>query len=78
METPGLAALFDPAAYERGVPFPTLARLRRERPVAWIDEPGGPGFWLVLRHADVQTVLSRPEVFSSWAGGTQTRDPATP
>ncbi len=30
--------------------------------------PGGPGFWLVTRHADVQTVMSRPE----------TRDPATP
>ncbi|MGE0551824.1 MAG: cytochrome P450 [Gemmatimonadales bacterium] len=61
-----------------------LAGLRRERPVLWVEEPaspgwsGGSGFWLVLRHADVQTVLSRPQLFSSWLGGTQTRDPATP
>ncbi|MEZ4585349.1 MAG: cytochrome P450 [Gemmatimonadales bacterium] len=76
--------LFDPATYEAGVPFGALARLRRERPVLWVEEPaspgwaGGPGFWLVLRHADVQSVLSRPQLFSSWLGGTQTRDPATP
>lgn len=70
--------LLDPATYSEGVPFDLLARLRREEPVAWIDEPDGPGFWLVLRHADVQTVLGHPEIFSSWLGGTQTRDPATP
>ena len=70
--------LFDPSTYVEGVPFATLARLRREQPVAWVPEPDGPGFWLVLRHTDVQAVLGRPEVFSSWLGGTQTRDPATP
>jgi cytochrome P450 len=76
--------VFDPSTYARGVPFEALARLRRERPVAWVEErpvlgwPGGPGFWLVLRHADVQEVLSRPQAFSSALGGTQTRDPATP
>lgn len=76
--------LFDPARYEAGVPLEALARLRRAAPVVWIDEPatagspGGPGFWLVLRHAEVQTVLSTPAVYSSWLGGTQTRDPATP
>ena len=76
--------LFDPATYEVGVPFAALARLRRDHPVVWIDEPplsggtGSPGFWLVLRHAEVQSVLARPRLFSSWLGGTQTRDPATP
>ena len=40
--------------------------------------PGGPGFWLVLRHADVETVLTQPQVFSSALGGTQIRDPTTP
>lgn len=68
----------DPETYLTGVPFDALARLRREDPVVWVEERSGPGFWLVLRHADVQTVLNRPEQYSSWLGGTQTRDPATP
>src|SRR5580692_439013 len=76
--------VFDPATYVDGVPFEALERLRRERPVAWVAEPaadgwpGGPGFWLVLRHADVESVLNRPQLFSSWLGATQIRDPATP
>jgi cytochrome P450 len=40
--------------------------------------PEGPGFWLVLRHAEVESVLRRPELFSSALGATQIRDPATP
>src|SRR5262249_11341184 len=58
--------------------------LRRETPVAWVPEipvlgwPAGPGFWLVLRHADVESVLARPQLFSSARGATQIRDPATP
>jgi cytochrome P450 len=40
--------------------------------------PAGPGFWLVLRHADVESVLARPRLFSSALGATQIRDPATP
>jgi cytochrome P450 len=66
------------------VPFEALARLRRETPVVWVAEtpvlgwPAGPGFWLVLRHADVESVMSRPQLFSSWLGATQIRDPATP
>jgi cytochrome P450 len=76
--------VFDPATYTTGVPFEALARLRREQPIVWVDEPpvlgwsGGPGFWLVLRHADVARVMSDPRTFSSALGGTQTRDPATP
>jgi len=67
-----------------GVPFDALARLRRDHPVAWVPEipvlgwPQGPGFWLVLRHGDVESVLTRPELFSSALGATQIRDPATP
>jgi cytochrome P450 len=76
--------VFDPSTYVSGMPFEALARLRRDAPVAWVDEtpvlgwPAGRGFWLVLRHADVQSVLNRPKLFSSWLGATQTRDPATP
>ncbi len=75
--------VFDPETYVTGVPYDALARLRRRSPVAWVDEvpvlgwPGGPGFWLVLRHADVESVMRRPALFSSWLGATQIRDPAT-
>jgi cytochrome P450 len=75
--------VFDPETYVTGVPYDALARLRRRSPVVWVDEvpvlgwPGGPGFWLVLRHADVESVMRRPAVFSSWLGATQTRDPST-
>src|SRR5579864_4514842 len=76
--------VFDPSTYVGGVPFEALAQLRKQTPVAWVAEvpvlgwPAGPGFWLVLRHADVESVLKRPELFSSALGATQIRDPATP
>ena len=81
---PETEAVFDPSTYAGGVPFEALARLRRETPVAWVAEipvlgwPAGPGFWLVLRHADAGSVLARPQLFSSSLGATQIRDPATP
>jgi cytochrome P450 len=80
---PDTEVVFDPATYVAGVPFDALARLRRDQPVAWVEEvpvlgwPAGPGFWLVLRHADVETVVRQPRLFSSWLGATQIRDPAT-
>ena len=84
MTRPDTEVVYDPATYVGGVPYQALARLRRESPVVWAQEipvlgwPGGPGFWLVLRHADVEQVLTQPRLFSSWLGATQIRDPATP
>jgi cytochrome P450 len=81
---PDTEVVFDPATYTEGVPFGALARLRRGSPVVWVDEvpvlgwPAGPGFWLVLRHADVESVMRQPQLFSSWLGATQIRDPVTP
>jgi cytochrome P450 len=81
---PDTEVVFDPATYVDAVPFDALARLRHRSPVAWVDEiavlgwPAGPGFWLVLRHADVEAVMKQPRLFSSWLGATQIRDPATP
>lgn len=54
-----------------------FARLRREAPVAWQDPaesalvaPGdeAPGFWSVVRHADVRAVSRDPATFRSGAG----------
>ncbi|MGY1639180.1 cytochrome P450 [Geodermatophilus sp. SYSU D00742] len=76
------AVLVDPATYEDGPPFEVLRRLRAGTPVTWVEEPAlhgqpaGPGFWLVLRHADVERVLRDPATFSSWLGATQIRDAA--
>lgn len=82
---PGTELVHDPETYVRGAPLDVLDRLRETGPgVVWVDEPaaagsaGGPGYWLVLRHADVKGVLRDPAVFSSYAGATQVRDPATP
>ena len=80
---PDTEVVFDPATYVDGVPFDALARMRRDSPVAWVPEipvlgwPEGPGFWLVLRHADVESVLTRPKLFSSALGATQIRDPGS-
>jgi cytochrome P450 len=75
--------LFDPQVWAAGgQPHAAFARLRAEAPVAWVDEPAvlgwpaGPGYWGVFRHADVRTVNTHPEVFSSQLGATQIHDPA--
>src|SRR5690242_12361209 len=76
--------LHDPSTYVADVPYPVLADLRREHGVVRVEEPEqsgwpeGPGYWLVLRHADVTRVLRDPATFSSQLGGTQIRDPAAP
>ncbi|WP_432013102.1 cytochrome P450 [Streptomyces cucumeris] len=75
---------FLPETYATGVPYALFRTLRATRPVCRIEEPAvggwpaGPGFWAVFRHADVKHVLRTPEVFSSWLGATQIRDPDTP
>ncbi|MBK6887474.1 MAG: cytochrome P450 [Tetrasphaera sp.] len=75
------ALLHDPGTYTTGVPYAVLATLRREHGLVRVAEPplpgwpAGAGYWLVLRHTDVRTVLGDPATFSSAVGGTQIRDP---
>ncbi|MGH3412191.1 MAG: cytochrome P450 [Marmoricola sp.] len=83
--TPGTELVHDPQTYLTGAPLDVLDGLRETDPgVHWVDEPptgdlpGGPGYWLVLRYADVREVLRDPATFSSYAGATQVRDPASP
>jgi cytochrome P450 len=73
--------VFDPQVFAGGLPHESFRRLRDDDPVSWqaehpvLDWPAGPGYWAVTRHADVKHVLRSPEVFSSWLGATQIRDP---
>lgn len=72
-----------PQTYVTGVPFQLLDQLRRDPGIVWMEEPAllgypaGTGYWLVLRHADVQQVMRQPQLFSSWLGATQIRDPGS-
>ncbi|MHA7651614.1 cytochrome P450 [Mycobacterium sp. ML4] len=66
---PGLVDLADPDAFVNGVPHEALSVLRRTDPVHWQPMDGEPGFWAVLRHADVVEVARHPEIFSANQGG---------
>jgi cytochrome P450 len=78
------SVIVNPDTYVRGVPHEQFATLRRESPVAWVEEPAvdhwpaGTGHWAVLRYQNVQTVLRTPQVFSSSAGLTQIYDAPPP
>ena len=57
-----------------------FAALRRERPISFHEEPEvpglgrGPGFWSLVRHADVLEVSRNGQLFSSARGGVNLID----
>ena len=57
-----------------------FAALRRDRPFAFFEEPDvpflekGPGYYAVVRHADVEAVSSQPKLFCSGYGATSITD----
>jgi cytochrome P450 len=61
--------LWDPDAFVDAPPHEFLAELRRTQPVYWQDMPDEPGFWAVLKHADLTTVAREPLLFSASEGG---------
>ncbi|PYI67649.1 cytochrome P450 [Arthrobacter livingstonensis] len=61
-------------AFEDGVPYGYFDEARRDDPVRWIEEEGGPGYWSVTRYADVVAVTRNFQVFSSEVGGTIRED----
>ncbi|HEX7135299.1 MAG TPA: cytochrome P450 [Iamia sp.] len=73
VESPTLR-LADPATFADGVPHDAIDALRAGSPVAWQDMDGEPGFWAVLRHADVVTVAREPVLFSATQGGVVLED----
>ena len=66
--------LADPATFADGVPHEAIAALREATPVAWQEMDGEPGFWAVLRHADVVRVAREPTLFSASRGGVVLED----
>ena len=69
--------LSDDETFRAGFPHARFAWLREHDPVHWHEPtertPDGEGFWVVSRHADVNTVLRDAETFSSDRGGIRQR-----
>jgi cytochrome P450 len=61
--------LYDPDSYVAAPPHDVLAELRRTLPVYFQDMEGEPGYWAVLKHADVVHVAREPKLFSASEGG---------
>ena len=61
--------LWDPDVFVEAPPHEFLAELRRTQPVYWQDMPDEPGFWAVLKHADLTAVAREPVLFSASEGG---------
>ncbi len=57
--------LLSPDSFANGQPHDQFAWLRENAPVHWHDEPDGPGFWAVTRHADVWAVDRDFQTYSS-------------
>ncbi|MEZ5557815.1 MAG: cytochrome P450 [Pseudomonadales bacterium] len=57
--------LLDPKTFAHGHPHEQYAWLRDNAPVYWHEEPDGPGFWALTRHAEVAAVGRDPATFSS-------------
>ncbi|MEU8108497.1 cytochrome P450 [Nonomuraea muscovyensis] len=85
-----MTGIAHPATFAAGVPHDTFARLRRDEPVAWTEEPvlvrhsaagriaeRGSGYWTVTRHAAVAEASRRTDVFSSGERGAFLVDPRT-
>ncbi|MGA2302707.1 MAG: cytochrome P450 [Acidimicrobiales bacterium] len=61
--------IYDPDLYVDGPIHEIFAELRRSQPVYWQEMPGEPGYWAVLKHADVAQVARHPDIFSAETQG---------
>jgi cytochrome P450 len=57
--------LLDANTFANGHPHALYRYLREHAPVHFHDEPDGPGFWVITKHADVRAVGRDAGVFSS-------------
>lgn len=61
--------IYDPQLYVDGPIHEIFAELRRTQPVYWQDMPGEPGYWAILKHADLSYVARNPLLFSAESEG---------
>jgi cytochrome P450 len=60
--------------------YAVFAKLRRERPFAFYEDPEvpglepGPGYWAVTRYADLEAISSQPAIFCSGKGAVSIPD----
>ncbi|MEZ5246233.1 MAG: cytochrome P450 [Acidimicrobiales bacterium] len=66
--------LHRPETYVDGAPHELFTRLRVEEPVVFQEMDDQPGYWAVLRHADVVHVAKHAEIFSASEGGVVLED----
>ena len=64
---PGTIDLLDRDRFARGIPHEWFTYLREHDPVHHHDEPDGPGFWVITKHADVIACNRDAATFSSEA-----------
>jgi cytochrome P450 len=67
--TSALVDLSDPDTYVGGPPHELFALLRENEPVYWQDMNTEPGYWAVLKHADIVHVAREPTLFSANEAG---------
>jgi len=61
--------LYDPDNYVAAPPHEIFAELRRTDPVHFQEMSAEPGYWMVLKHADVVHVAREPRLFPASDGG---------
>jgi cytochrome P450 len=61
--------LIDPTCYSKyGYPLEEWAALRDEPTLRYVEPPGWPGFWAVVKHADIVEISKQPEAFLNGPG----------
>jgi cholest-4-en-3-one 26-monooxygenase len=66
--------IFDPDIHVEGIPHEAYRRMRVEAPVYWHHEPGGRGYWAVMKYEDVVAISRDPGTYSSQRGATFIKD----
>lgn len=68
MRTDVMVDLYSSASYDGGHPLDQYEVIRGVDGLYWHEEPDGPGFWAVGRHADAHVVSRATDSFTSWQG----------
>ena len=70
-----MVKIYDPDLYVDGPINEIFAELRRTQPVYWQDMPDEPGYWAVLKHADLSEVARKTRALLGGAAGRRPREP---